>query len=116
MPTKQDEHQRLIVEQFSQQAVPFAEMPIHSNEDAERSSHLVCLPRCHFCWRETPKSQADREGISVAAKLKNAAETGSCGESTSRWWLLARQMLIVDRPKQNRERTSSQVDPRTLPR
>ncbi len=30
------QHQRLIVEQFSRQAVPFAEMPIHSNEDADR--------------------------------------------------------------------------------
>ena len=36
MPNNKDEHQKLIVEQFSQQAVPFAEMPIHSNEDADR--------------------------------------------------------------------------------
>jgi len=36
MSQSQDNHQRLIVEQFSRQAVPFAEMPIHSNEDADR--------------------------------------------------------------------------------
>ena len=39
MSQGQDEHQqhqRLIVEQFSRQAVPFAEMPIHSNEEADR--------------------------------------------------------------------------------
>ena len=36
MSQRHDDHQRLIVEQFSQQAVPFAEMPIHSNEDADR--------------------------------------------------------------------------------
>jgi SAM-dependent methyltransferase len=36
MSQRHDDHQRLIVEQFSQQTVPFAEMPIHSNEDADR--------------------------------------------------------------------------------
>ena len=36
MSQGQDEHQRLIVEQFSRQAVPFTEMPIHSNEEADR--------------------------------------------------------------------------------
>jgi ubiquinone/menaquinone biosynthesis C-methylase UbiE len=36
MSQGRDEHQRLIVEQFSRQAVPFAEMPIHFNEEADR--------------------------------------------------------------------------------
>jgi len=36
MNNKQDEQRRLIVEQFTKQAVPFAEMPIHNGEDTNR--------------------------------------------------------------------------------
>ena len=36
MNNEQDEQRRLIVEQFTKQAVPFAEMPIHNDEDTNR--------------------------------------------------------------------------------
>ncbi len=36
MADQQDEQRRLIVEQFTKQAVPFAEMPIHDGEDTNR--------------------------------------------------------------------------------
>ena len=36
MDTRQDEQQRLIVEQFTKQAVPFSEMPHHNDEDTNR--------------------------------------------------------------------------------
>ena len=31
-----DEQRRLILDQFTRQAVPFAEMPAHSNDEANR--------------------------------------------------------------------------------
>src|SRR5580658_5527984 len=36
MDDRNESHRRLIVEQFTRQAVPFAEMPIHSSEQADR--------------------------------------------------------------------------------
>ena len=36
MADRHDEQRRLIVEQFTKQAVPFAEMPIHDGEDTNR--------------------------------------------------------------------------------
>ena len=36
MTNRLDEQQRLIVEQFTKQAVPFAEMPHHNDEDTNR--------------------------------------------------------------------------------
>ena len=36
MDTRQEEQRRLIVEQFTKQAVPFSEMPLHNDEDTNR--------------------------------------------------------------------------------
>jgi hypothetical protein len=36
MTDKAEEQRRLILDQFTRQAVPFAEMPAHSNEQANR--------------------------------------------------------------------------------
>ncbi len=36
MNTRQNEQRRLIVEQFTKQAMPFAQMPIHDGEDTNR--------------------------------------------------------------------------------
>ena len=36
MDTRQEEQRRLIVEQFTKQAVPFSEMPHHNDEDTNR--------------------------------------------------------------------------------
>ena len=36
MNNEQDEQRRLIVEQFTKQAVPFSEMPNHNGEDTNR--------------------------------------------------------------------------------
>jgi ubiquinone/menaquinone biosynthesis C-methylase UbiE len=36
MNNKAEEHRRLILEQFTRQAIPFAEMPAHSNDEAIR--------------------------------------------------------------------------------
>src|SRR5690348_14638188 len=36
MSDRQEEQRRLILDQFTQQAVPFAEMPAHSNDEANR--------------------------------------------------------------------------------
>jgi ubiquinone/menaquinone biosynthesis C-methylase UbiE len=36
MKNQQDEQRRLIVEQFTKQAVPFSEMPHHNDEETNR--------------------------------------------------------------------------------
>jgi hypothetical protein len=36
MNDRQDEQRRLIVEQFTKQAVPFSQMPHHNDEDTNR--------------------------------------------------------------------------------
>src|SRR5215470_17164438 len=36
MDERQEEQRRLILDQFTRQAVPFAQMPAHSNDEANR--------------------------------------------------------------------------------